>query len=299
MYVLKVALKMRIRVLSVKSAYWRPGTAYQRLLSNMIKDYVKDGDFVVISEKAIATALGNLVDESKVKASTLARLLTRFWIRFVWGYLLGALARMSLKNIQRLRRYPLEEGARHKQLCLRTVGFLHALKHWSEGGIDVSNLPGSMAMVPLTEGEVIAKTLKDEIQRTLGKRVVVMIVDSDKTFTFRNVHFASRRTSVKGIINIGPLAFILGRALKLRARSTPIAISEKVSTRLALNVAAVANKARGSGVGRTVWDASARFNVPVTQLTWEMLESNIHRPVTLVRLRPNSAESGHGYGGAC
>ncbi|MEM2965229.1 MAG: coenzyme F420-0:L-glutamate ligase [Candidatus Bathyarchaeia archaeon] len=289
---------MRVRVLSLKSAYWRPGTAYQRLVLDMIKDHVKDGDIVVISEKAIATALGNLADESKLKPGKLAYLLARLWIRFAWGYLLGAVSRMSLKNIQRLRYYPLEEGARHKQLCLRTVGLLHALKHWSEGGIDASNLPGSMVMIPLAEGNVVAKKLKEEIRRALRKRVMVMIVDSDKTFTFRNVHFASRRTDVKGIINIGPLAFILGRALKLRARSTPIAVSEKISVNLALNVAAVANKARGSGMGRTVWDASARFNVPVTQLTWEMLESNEHRPVTLVRLWPNPAEGGHGDGGA-
>ena len=289
---------MRAKVLSLKSAYWRPGTAYQRLILDMIKDYVKDGDIVVISEKAIATALGSLVDESKLKPGKLAYLLARFWIRFAWGYLLGAVSRMSLKNIQRLRRYPLEEGARHKQLCLRTVGFFHALKHWSEGGIDASNLPGSIVTIPLAEGDIIAKKLKSEIQRVLRKRVVVMIVDSDKTFTFRNVHFASRRTDVKGILNLGPLAFILGRALKLRARSTPIAVSEKLSAKLALNVAAVANKARGSGVGRTVWDASARFNVPVTHLTWEMLESYEHRPVTLVRLWPNSAEGSHSDGGA-
>jgi F420-0:gamma-glutamyl ligase-like protein len=186
---------MKVRVLSLKSAYWRPGAPYQRLILDMIKNHVKDGDFVVISEKAIATALGNLVDESKLKAGMLAYILARVWIRFAWGYLLGVTARMSLKNIQRLRCYPLREGARHKQLCLMTVGFFHSLKHWSEGGIDVSNLPGSMATIPLAESDMVAKTLRDEVQRALGKRVVVMIVDSDKTFTFRE--YSSRFKAYK------------------------------------------------------------------------------------------------------
>jgi F420-0:gamma-glutamyl ligase-like protein len=250
----------------------------------MIKAYVEDGDFVAISEKAISIALGNVADESKIKASSLARFLARFWLRIVWGRFLGALSRMSAMNIRRMRSYPIEEGARHKQLCLWRVGFYHALKHWSEGGIDASNLPELLVSLPLPNADEMTKTIKDEIRSKIGKNVVVVIVDSDKTFTAGNIHLSSRPTDVKGIYNLGPLAFILGRALKLRPRSTPVGISDEVSTGIILNVAAVSNISRGTGAGSTVWDISSRFNTTTDRISWGMLESIQHSPVVLVRL---------------
>jgi F420-0:gamma-glutamyl ligase-like protein len=279
---------MRIKILAPKTGYWRPGTRYLELILTTITNLVAEGDIITISEKAISTSLGNILDEIDIAVSRLAFSLAKLWMRIVWGYFLGFIARMDSKNILRIRGYPISEGSRHKQLCLWKTGFLNSLKHWSEGGIDASNLPLSLVSLPLKNANQIAKTIKQEIRSKLGKNVIVLIVDSDKTFTFQNLHLSSRSTNFKGIYNLGPFAFILGRALKLRPRSTPIGTSDRIDVNQALNLAAASNRARGSGAGRTVWDVSTRFNQSITKVTWEMLDSVEHRPIILIRLRPKA-----------
>jgi len=46
-------------------------------LVEAIENVVEDGDYVTVSEKAISTAIGNIVDEKTFKPSLLARLITR------------------------------------------------------------------------------------------------------------------------------------------------------------------------------------------------------------------------------
>jgi len=50
-----------------------------------------------------------------------------------------------------------------------------------------------------------------------------------------------------------------------------------------LQIAALANKSRGFGSGRTAWDMAEKFGVGLTEVTWEMLEKVDHRPVIIVR----------------
>jgi F420-0:gamma-glutamyl ligase-like protein len=51
----------------------------------------------------------------------------------------------------------------------------------------------------------------------------------------------------------------------------------------ALNIAELANRSRGFGAGRTVWDMAERFKVDLTDVSWEMLERVKHKPVVIVR----------------
>jgi F420-0:gamma-glutamyl ligase-like protein len=51
----------------------------------------------------------------------------------------------------------------------------------------------------------------------------------------------------------------------------------------ALEIANIADKARGPGSGATVWDMAARFNVAVTGMTWALLSKLRHKPIVLVR----------------
>jgi F420-0:gamma-glutamyl ligase-like protein len=52
----------------------------------------------------------------------------------------------------------------------------------------------------------------------------------------------------------------------------------------ALRIAALSNRARGDGAGRTIWDVAERFKVDITGVTWNMLESIPHYPVVIVRI---------------
>jgi len=159
--------------------------------------------------------------------------------------------------------------------------------HGSEGGIDGSNLPYSYVSLPFKAPNELAEQIRQAIQSELRKNVTVMIVDTDKTFTFMNFHFTPRPVSTRGIRSLGGIiAYTLGRFLKLNMRATPVAISgSTMDPETALDVADLANKARGSGAGRTVWDMAEAFNVPLTQVTWQMLDRIEHKPVVIVRAK--------------
>jgi len=269
---------------AVRTKYWRPGDDYRKIILDSVSKKLQNGDIVVVSEKALAVAQGRLVDESKVRPGILARVLTLFWMRVAWGHLLGRICHMKEVNIARLRAYPLSEGAKHKQVCLEQAGFLQALRPFSEGGIDTTNLPYSLVSLLLESPKHLAEEIRGIISSEFNKTVAVVIVDSDKTYSCRGVHFASRATDVLGIIELGFFAYLIGRALRWRARSTPLAwAGSEVSPGYALRVAGLANKARGHGAGRTAWEMAARFGVGLTEVDWQMLEQVEHKPIVILR----------------
>jgi F420-0:gamma-glutamyl ligase-like protein len=276
---------MKFYTFAIKCCYWQPNCNLLNEINkevSKIKHFIKDGDILVFSEKALSIALGLIVDENKIKPSFSAKFLARFWIRKIWGFILGPLCRLSWKNLLHIRNYPIKEGAAHKQLAINYAGLIQALKVWSEGGIDVTNLPYAYAALPLKNPEEIAEKILNSLK--LNKKITILIVDSDKTFTFKNIHFSSRKTYVKGLINLGPLAYIIGRIFKLKARSTPIALKGvKLSLEEVLQAAAVSNKARKFGAGKTIWEASEHFKTGLTNITWDMLKKIPHYPIVLVR----------------
>jgi F420-0:gamma-glutamyl ligase-like protein len=275
----------KYKTLAVTTEYWRPGENYVERIIENISGKIHDGDFLVISEKAISTAIGNIVNESQVRPTLRARLIARYWMRVAWGYLLGPLCHFQGRLLQRLREYPLETGSRHKQIALQSFGLLQALMFGSEGGIDGSNLPYSYVSLPLANAEVIAEKTRTNIWVKFRKRVFVLIVDTDKTYSLRNFHFTPRPRPLVGIHSFGGfITYVAGRMLGLRKRATPIAVSDRnMSVEEALEVAEAANRARGYGAGRTVWEMAEKFNVRVDGVSWEMLETVRHKPIVIVR----------------
>ena len=275
----------RFRYAVIKTRYWRPREDFLEEIASAIKDHVEDGDIITISEKAISTAKGNILDESRIKAGKIAQLIATYWMRHVWGYFLGLICRLKVKNLKRLRNYPLKEGSIHKQAALRHASFLQAL-HWcSEGGIDATNLPYSYVSLPLKRPRETAENIREYIRSKTDREVSVMIVDTDKTYSIGGLHFTPRPRPIKGIQSKGGfLAYVLGRALNLRRRSTPIAVVRAdLTVNASLNIAEAAHRLRGSGAGATVWDMARRFGVSLTQVSWEMLEGIDHRPIVIFK----------------
>ena len=270
--------------LAVSTNYWKPRSNYtDKILSN-IKGKVEDGDFVVVSEKAISTALGNMVDEGTIEPSLAARVLARFWMRLIWGYPLGMLCGFGQRLLKRLRNYPLESGSRHKQVALQYAGFWQALMFGSEGGIDGSNLAYSYVSLPLSNADELGQNLQNQIRHRLQKNVCVIIADTDKTYKFRNFFFTPRPNPLKGIHSLGSGSYLVGRVLKFKKSSTPLtAAGCNLSASEALKITNIADKARGPGSGATVWDMAARFKVDVNDVSWEMLEAIEHKPIVIVR----------------
>lgn len=275
----------RFKAVAVETRYWKPRDDYVQDIIEAIKNIVADGDHVTVSEKAVSTAVGNIIDEKSVKPSRLACFIAKYWMRIVWPYILGPLCHLRQKTIDYLRSYPPQEGSLHKQLALERGGFLQALMHGSEAGIDGSNLPQSFVCLPLENAQKITNELRARIEAELAKRVTVVIVDTDKTYSLNGFHFTPRPKPLKGIHSLGGfLAYVVGRSLKLRKRATPLAVSgSKLTIEEAINIARIANRTRGSGAGNTVWDMAKTFNVPLTDVTWKMLDSVKHRPIVIIR----------------
>lgn len=275
----------KYHALAVATSYWKPREDYFDKIICALDGKIEDGDFVVVSEKAVSTATGNIIDESRVKPTSKARVLAGFWMRIAWGYPLGVMCGFGPRLLRRLREYPLESGSRHKQLALEQAGFLQALMFGSEGGIDGSNLPYSYVSLPLNNAFVAAEEIQEQILAKLQRSVCVVIADTDKTYRFRNFYFTPRPKPMKGIHSFGGAAtYVAGRMLRLRKSSTPLAVAGcRLQACEALTVTNVADRARGPGSGATVWDMAARFHVPVNGVSWEMLSKITHKPLVIVR----------------
>ena len=275
----------KYRVIAVATKYWRPKTDFLQKIVESIKGKIDDRDFLVVSEKAVSTAMNNIVDESTVGSSLSSKLIAKLWMRIVWGYFLGRLCHFRQKLLQRLREYPSEMGSRHKQVALDHAGLLQALMFGSEGGIDGSNLAYSYVCLPLSSADEVAQEIREHVRLRLRKKVCVIIVDTDKTYSLRKFHFTPRPKPIKGIHSSGGfLSYIAGRIFRFEGRATPIAVAGcKMQAEEALEIAEVANRVRGSGAGRTVWDMAERFTVDLTGVSWEMLETVKHKPIVIVK----------------
>ncbi len=277
----------RYYALAVATGYWKPNDNYIEKIVGALENKVQNGDFVVVSEKAVSTATGNMVDESTVRTIVNAKFLAHFWMRVVWGYCLGVLCHFGQRLLKRLREYPLESGSRHKQVALEQAGLLQALMFGSEGGIDGSNLAYSYVSLPLKNADELAQRIREQVFLRLKRSVCVIIADTDKTYKVRNFYFTPRPKPLKGIHSLGGVTtYILGRALKFKKSSTPLAVAGcSLQAGEALKITNIADRARGSGSGATVWDMAARFHVDVNAVSWEMLGAITHKPIVIVRKR--------------
>jgi F420-0:gamma-glutamyl ligase-like protein len=273
------------KTLAIITKYWKPGENYIEEIIRAIEGKTLDEDFVVVSEKAISTASSYIVNEDTVEPSLSAKLIAKCWMRISWGYFLGSLCHFRKRLLLHLREYPLEMGSRHKQVVLRHAGFLQALMFGSEGGIDGSNLAYSYVSLPLKNANRIAQEIRKETWLKLKRRVFVMITDTDKTYSFRNFHFTPHPEPIGGIHSFGGIiTYVIGRMFKLKRNATPIALAgSQISVEKALDIAETANRARGFGAGRTVWDMAARFGVKLNGVSWEMLDTVKHKPIVIVR----------------
>lgn len=277
----------KYKALPITTKYWKPKDNYLNAINVAIQGKLKDGDYVVVSEKAISTAKGNVADENQIVPSASAKFLAGFWMCTVWGYGLGVVCHFGQRLLARLRHYPAVSGSKHKQLVFEYAGFGQALMFGSEGGIDGSNLPYSLVSLPLNDPKAAAEEIRLEILHRLGKKVCVVIVDTDKTYHFGNFYFTPRPHPFEGIYSFGRfalVAYVVGKGLRLRKSSTPLAVAGcRLDACEALKIANISDRARGAGSGATVWDMASRFHVQVNGVTWEMLSLVEHKPVVLVR----------------
>lgn len=275
--------------IALRSSVWRPGTNFKRKIAELVRNVISSGDYVVVSEKALSAALGLLCDESSIKTDVYSKIMTYLTTNVLWGALLSRICKLSSETVLLLRRYPVLEGSRHKKLALRVGGPLQALKPTSEAGIDATNLPKHLVSLPLKEPFKIAHEIRSYLAHELKIDVRVAIVDSDKCYRSKLIPrliLTSRRTGLPSSINLGFLSFFIARAFNnfFSPYATPLGFSPTtIDVDELLVVSELADRARGFGIGRTVYEVEKRLGIKASEVTWDLLDSFPHYPVVVVK----------------
>jgi F420-0:gamma-glutamyl ligase-like protein len=270
-------------VIPVYTGYIKPGESYDIIIKNSL-DILEEDDFLVVSETPLAISQGRIVDESLFKPSISSFILAEIWSKYLWGYLLGPLLGMKKRTILNLRKLPFE-ARKHKKLILDYYGWKHALKPASEAGVDLSNAPGTFVSLLPDDPQEISEDMGRRIGEKIGKKVTVMVIDTDATYQLGKIKFTSLPISVPEIRNdMGFLGYLMGRLGSIQG-PTPLGISHPQNIDKTLQIARIADQyQRKSGNSmETVYDMQKMLSGDIKSITVEMLDSIIHIPAVIVR----------------
>ncbi|NYB51312.1 MAG: coenzyme F420-0:L-glutamate ligase [Methanobacteriaceae archaeon] len=273
----------KYQVIPVKTGYIKPGTPYDIIIKNSA-DFLEDEDYLVVSETPLAISQGRLVDEAEFEPSLAAYFLADLWSKHVWGYFLGPLLRIKKRTIQNLRKLP-SEARSHKEVILKYYGWKHALKPASEAGVDLSNAPGSCVSLLPHDPQGISEEMEKKIRDELGKKVTVMIIDTDATYKIGKMKFTSLPISIDEIKNnMGIFGYLLGRLGKIQG-PTPLGISKPKNMDEIFQIARAAEECQKLHENNmeTVYDMQKLVQKEVNDITVEILDSITHIPAVIVR----------------
>ncbi|BDZ70714.1 coenzyme F420-0:L-glutamate ligase [Methanobacterium petrolearium] len=273
----------------VNTFYIKPGEPYDIIIKNA-GDLLNEDDFLVISETPIAISQGRLIDEAEFKPSISAYLLADLWSKYLWGYIFGPLFRIKKRTIKNLRKLP-HEARSHKQLILHYYGWKHATKPASEAGVDLSNAPGTFVSLLPNNPQGVSEEIERKIWQIHGKKVTVMIIDTDATYKIGKTRFTSLPISIPQIKNnMGIFGYLLGRIGRI-VGPTPLGVSQPRNMDEIMQIARAAEECQKNHENNmeTVYDMQKLTNKDIKDITVEILDSVTHMPAVIVR----KCDNGH------
>ncbi len=266
-------------VIPIETGYIKPGDDLSSII-NPAREMMKDGDYLVIAETQVSVSKNRLIDEAEYSPSLSAKFLTVVWSKYLWGYILGPLLKIKKRTIKNLRKLPKQTEA-HKEVVLQLYGLKHALKPASEAGIDLSNAPGTCVSLLPENPEKVAKQIKADI----GKKVCVMIIDTDATYMKNGKYFTGLPIAIEGIeADKGFLGYVKGQ-LSQNMGSTPLGCSEKMDVETALKIANIAEDYQKSlsTEMKTIHSVKAVLGSEMDEVTIKDLDSITHTPAVIIR----------------
>lgn len=266
-------------VIPIETGYIKPGDDLSSII-NPARELMKDGDYLVIAETPVSVSQNRLIDEAEYSPSLSAKFLTVVWSKYLWGYILGPLLKIKKRTIKNLRKLPKQTEA-HKEVVLQLYGLKHALKPASEAGIDLSNAPGTCVSLLPENPEKVAKQIKADI----GKKVCVMIIDTDATYMKNGKYFTGLPIAIEGIeADKGFFGYVKGQ-LSQNMGSTPLGCSEKMDVETALKIANIAEDYQKSlsTEMKTIHSVKAVLGSEMDEVTIEDLDSITHTPAVIIR----------------
>ena len=266
-------------VMPIETGYIKPGDDLSSII-NPARELMKDGDYLVIAETPVSVSQNRLIDEAEYSPSLTAKFLTVVWSKYLWGYILGPLLKIKKRTIKNLRKLPKQTEA-HKEVVLQLYGLKHALKPASEAGIDLSNAPGTCVSLLPENPEKVAKQIKADI----GKKVCVMIIDTDATYMKNGKYFTGLPIAIEGIeADKGVFGYVKGQLCE-NMGSTPLGCSEKMDVETALKIANIAEDYQKSlsTEMKTIHSVKAVLGSEMDEVTIEDLDSITHTPAVIIR----------------
>jgi F420-0:gamma-glutamyl ligase-like protein len=283
--------KYKLYIIRKPFRYWFPGTDVVKEIVKVYGNKIRDGDIIVISDKALSIAHGNIYDESTIYVDPITNAMAFITSKILWGYFLKGIF-INIDTVKLINETPLKLLAKHKKLALSIGGLKHFLKPLSEAGIDVTNLPYHYVSIPIKNISNVVREIKDAIDRKFLVDINVLVVDTDKCFVpkdIKSLAIASRPSTIKGVIDLGFIAYILGKALKnlFEVFPTPTVYQGIwLGLYTILRLAHIAERFRGHGAGRNIIEMSRMLDVKSFEcVTWSSLRKIKHYPVILLRFK--------------
>lgn len=279
---------MKIKIYKKPMNYWIPGVNVIKIIYNTYNSLIRNGDIIVISEKALSVAYGNIYDEKLIKVSFIDKAITYLVSRFFWGKIFYKPFSSQLINV--LKNTDLKLLARHKRLVCKIGKMKHLLKPISESGIDTTNLPYNYVSLPLKNIDEIAKEIYTSLIERFNKKINLLIMDTDKCFKLKyvNLVLGTRPSNVKGIIDLGGIAYFIGKYFRkyFIEYPTPVAyMGYDFSLTNLLKICRICEKQRGYGLGRNIIEMMRKLDVKEpSEIKWKDLDRVRHYPTFIVRI---------------
>ena len=269
--------------------YWYPGANVVKEIWRTYKDTLRPGDIIALSDKALSIAYGSIYDEKLIHPDPITKFMTYIVSKIFWAKVMHYMFLEDTLSI--LTSTPLNVLASHKKLSIKIGGLKHFLKPLSEAGIDTTNLPYTYVSLPIQNIDKIVNELKEQLELLSSMPINILVIDSDKCFQpkgYRSIAFATRPTGIKGIIDLGAIAYFIGRRFKkyFVEYPTPVAYTGPwLGLRALLKISKIVDEKRGHGLGRNIIEVLRRLGKrSYDEVTWRDLGRVKHYPAIVVRI---------------
>jgi len=188
-------LLQKIEVIGIKLPLVNPGNDIAELIVKCAEECgagICEGDVIVVAEKIVSKALGLMVSLDSIKPSRRASKLSKAtgldprFIELVIGECERLLLTVPIRGLVKRGYFDLmlltSDRKTAEELLDEYPHFFIVEKEgmlWSDSGIDSSNVPSGMYVIPPRNHDEVARKIHERIMELTGKYVAVIISDTE------------------------------------------------------------------------------------------------------------------------
>lgn len=182
----------RLEIVGLRLPEIKPGDDLARLIVDAAERFaggLRDGDVIVVTSKLVLKARGLMYRLSDVKPSLAARLIARVTgkdpveVELILRASRGVVAVADVRGLERFLPLIASDVDAARRLLERIPSIMFVVTRQGliamDGGVDYSNLPPGYAIANTVDFDDEARRLRREIERLTGRRVAVVISDTE------------------------------------------------------------------------------------------------------------------------